>query len=123
MTTTILTDLSTPALIGAIEDNITALNDSLTAAPGAEQGTDEDVRWIITGAPFSLFNAVSQARFTAADADARIAATLAPFAARGAPMTWYTGPSTRPSDLGERLLAHGLVYSGDDPGMALDLRT
>src|SRR5687768_18410082 len=38
-------------------------------------------------------------------------------------MLWLVTPSTRPADLGPRLLAHGLVQVVDDPGMALDLHT
>jgi hypothetical protein len=41
----------------------------------------------------------------------------------GVPGPWHVGPSTRPTDLGERLLAHGFEYGGNDIGMAVDLAT
>ena len=36
-------------------------------------------------------------------------------------MYWFLGPTTTPADLGTHLEAHGLVYEGDDPGMAMAL--
>jgi len=41
--------------------------------------------------------------------------------AHGVPGSWHVGPSMRPADLGERLLARGFEYGGDDIGMAVDL--
>jgi len=38
--------------------------------------------------------------------------------AAGVPGSWHVGPSMRPMDIGERLLAHGFSYGGDDIGMA-----
>jgi ribosomal protein S18 acetylase RimI-like enzyme len=53
--------------------------------------------------------------------DAQIAAALQLFRERGYPMFWWVGPSTRPADLGARLLANGLVDDGAMPGMAIAL--
>jgi GNAT superfamily N-acetyltransferase len=41
----------------------------------------------------------------------------------GVPGSWHVGPSTRPTDPGVRLLAHGFEYGGNDIGMAVDLAT
>jgi len=41
--------------------------------------------------------------------------------AHGVPDSWHVGPSMRPTDLGQRLVAHGFEYGGDDIGMAADL--
>jgi hypothetical protein len=38
-------------------------------------------------------------------------------------MTWFIMPGTLPADLGSKLEAHGLEYTGDDPGMTIDLHT
>ena len=43
------------------------------------------------------------------------------FRARDVPLTWHVGPTTRPRNLGNRLLAHGLRDAGSEPGMAADL--
>lgn len=54
--------------------------------------------------------------------DATIEETLAHFRSRRvARVSWWTEPGTQPTDLGEHLLAHGLVYADGTTGMAVDL--
>ncbi len=55
------------------------------------------------------------------EADDAILESLERFRAHGALGSWHVGPSMRPADTGERLLAHGFTYGGDDIGMAVDL--
>lgn len=54
-------------------------------------------------------------------ADGEILASREKMRELGVPGSWHVGPSMRPADLDERLLAHGFEYGGDDIGMAVAL--
>lgn len=79
------------------------------------------LRGFITGFETPLLNAVIGTRVDADGADTLIERTLARFADRHVPMSWWVLPSDEPADLAERLAAHGLVDAGPLPGMAIDL--
>jgi len=64
---------------------------------------------------------VDRARLALDDVDTQIEAVMKHFQERQAPMFWFLGPHTTPSDLGARLETRGLVYEGDDPAMAVEL--
>ena len=53
----------------------------------------------------------------------RIEAAIARCRSRKVPMCWFVGPATRPSDLGDHLLAHGFTHAAVSAGMAADLLT
>jgi ribosomal protein S18 acetylase RimI-like enzyme len=116
-------DAPTAALVRAIETNELERFAHVSRLSGAEFHRSSQLTWFLTGIPYLLFNGVLSARLPPADLDGRIARALAPFAARKLPMFWMTGPSTRPNDLGQRLLAAGLSDPGELVGMAADLAT
>ena len=109
--------------VRAIEENGEELLVALGRAAGAEERDDGKVRWVIGDIPIDYHNCVVRADLSPEEADATILESLEHFRARGAPGSWHVGPSMRPTDIGERLLAHGFSYGGDDIGMALDLST
>jgi ribosomal protein S18 acetylase RimI-like enzyme len=117
----ILQDFSAPALANAIEANQIGYLKDLGRSPQAEVRRDPDMIRVITGVAAPGSNRIVRAQFEAGDVDARIEAALAYFKSRQLPVTWHTGPSTRPLDLGQRLVSHGLTHAGDEPGMAMDL--
>jgi GNAT superfamily N-acetyltransferase len=82
---------------------------------------EPDLLWRISEIPFFIFNGLAWADFAPEEADARIEAVLAEFRARGLPGGWWVTPSSRPADLGARLLEHGLSGPEISPGMAADL--
>ena len=105
----------------AIEANGAELLMALGRAAGAEERDDGRIRWTIGNSPIDYHNCVVHADLRREEADGEIEASLERMQAHGVPGSWHVGPSMRPSDLGERLVAHGFEYGGDDIGMAVDL--
>lgn len=119
----ILTDFSKSAIIAAIENNPAEANAYISRIMKWELYDGPDMLRIISGIPYMMGNYVFRAKFTSETLDNQITKALAPFQARQLPMLWYTGPSTRPADLGTYLEAHGLSLYSHGAGMAADLLT
>jgi ribosomal protein S18 acetylase RimI-like enzyme len=120
--TNILKDLSASALTEAIKENLFEWYRYLGSSPGAELYDSPQLTWLLTGIPEPFINGVLRAQLASDDMDDVIAGTLAHFKSRGvSQFWWWTEPDTQPTDLGERLAAHGLSYTDGGPGMAVDL--
>ena len=120
---TMVQDLSTTAVVPALEANMLAFWATYGRAPGAELYEGEDLLRVVTGVSEPLFNGVFRTRLISDAVDSAIATTLAHVISRRAPMFWWVGPWTRPADLGTHLERHGLTHAGNSPAMAVDLRT
>ena len=114
-------DFSTPVLTRAIEENGAEFLMALGRAAGAEERDDRRIQWVIGNSPIDYHNCVVHADLTQEEADGEIEASLELMRSQYVPGSWHVGPSMRPPDLGERLIAHGFEYGGDDIGMAVDL--
>ena len=116
----ILADFSPASMATAIEANLFSLFQQLQVWPRLELHDNGACRWTLSHLPFPLFNSVVGARFDDEHADAAIEARIRDCAERQVPMLWWTGPSTTPSDLGQRLERRGFLL---EPalGMAADI--
>jgi GNAT superfamily N-acetyltransferase len=112
---------SSTSMIEAIEENGIEFLLALGRAAGAHERDEPEIQWVIGGSPIAYHNCVVRADLPSNAVDDAIAASLAEFRARGVPGSWHVGPSMRPTAIGERLLACGFAYVGDDIGMAVDL--
>jgi GNAT superfamily N-acetyltransferase len=118
----ILSDLSIPTIVGAIEANpVEYWRTCCSHLPHAELYDGPDMTWFVTDIPFAPFNQVILTRLPTHGIDARIDETMAHFEARKVPMLWSVGPSVRPADLGAYLEKRGLTDAGAMTGMAVDL--
>lgn len=114
--------MSLQALGRAIEANIVDQVRLLSASSPHIQIHDEsDMVWITTDVPHSYLNRVYQAHLNQGEVDRKISDTLSYFTGRGRPLSWHVGPASSPTHLEEHLKAHGLLLSGDEVGMAVDL--
>ena len=105
----------------AVEANLFAFFRQLSGWPRIEIHDEADCFWTISDLPFPLFNSVL--RVAAPErAEPLIDARIADCRARDVPMLWWTGPSTRPEDLGDRLDRRGFLFEPAH-GMAADLTT
>lgn len=114
----ILQDLSDASLVNAIESNLFESHKGFTKWPRAEVHDDPDMLWSITDIPFPTFNMVLRARLS--DPNSAIEAVMARGRQRNVPLMWWTGSTTQPSDLGDRLTAFGFIAE-EVVGMAVDL--
>ena len=104
----------------AIEENGAEFLLALGRAAGAEKRND-GVRRVMGNCPIDYHNTVIAASLSSGEADGEVLASREKMRELGVPGSWHVGPSMRPHGLGDRLVAHGFGYAGDDIGMAADL--
>ena len=122
MSQEIVTDVSGPRLIAALEDHRATFWGFITHGPKAMVHDEPDLMYYSSGWTGDVeLNQVARARFSVAEADRRIQQVVEVFRDRGVPLTWTVLPSSRPHDLGERLCAHGFELAWIGDGMSIDV--
>ena len=91
--------------------------------PTGEFEDTPELAWGITGIPNLYLNGVMRTQLASTTGvDTAIESVLDRFRAKHMPCAWYLMPNTSPTDLGEKLAAHGLRPTDDCPAMTVDLR-
>ena len=116
----ILKDLSESSLVAATEANSFEIFKLFKQWSQVEVHDSPELLWTITEIPFPLFNSILRPRLSPETMDDAIDEAIARCKLKNVPMLWFTGPSTKPVDLGSRLLERGFQF-GESPGMAVDL--
>jgi ribosomal protein S18 acetylase RimI-like enzyme len=109
------------AAAAALDANFAELIRWYASRPGGEVVEGGDITICSTGLAFRSINGAVGTAFDSAVADERIAEIGGWFGERGLPWRWLVGPTTRPSNMGDRLVRAGFELVGDSAGMALDL--
>ncbi|HEV8547159.1 MAG TPA: GNAT family N-acetyltransferase [Candidatus Limnocylindrales bacterium] len=115
------TDSGDSGLIDAFDRMSKAFYKATPDRPWTVVRIDEDVTYADTGIPLETFNGAAFATFSESGADARIDDVLGFFRARRTDMSWWVGPASTPTDLVDRLVAHGLVLEGSVPAMTASI--
>lgn len=115
-----LPNLTKASFITAIEENQFSFFSLLGRWSELEFQDTPELLWTLTNIPFPLFNSLMRTKLSADEVDNAIDAAISRCKTNNVPMMWWTGPSTQPADLGEKLIDRGFKQS-DSPGMAADL--
>src|SRR5205809_201979 len=119
----VLKDLSPGAVARAIEWNLFGLYATFDRIPGARVDHEPHLMRVCTGLPHELLNGIFRAQFRTDDIDGSIDEAIEDFRSRELPMVWWTGPSSKPPELGKYLENMGLAHVGELTGTAVDLDT
>ncbi|UCC61447.1 MAG: GNAT family N-acetyltransferase [Anaerolineae bacterium] len=119
----ILQDLSTPAVIRALEANINAQIPLMYASmPRVAITVEPDLLCVMTDLPNLNLNGVYWAAFPPEHVEAKIDDVLRRYReGQHVPMLWAVGPTTRPRNLAAHLLPRGFRIAFRGRGMAADL--
>jgi ribosomal protein S18 acetylase RimI-like enzyme len=104
-----------------IERGLVAAAVAYVRQGGGEVHEEPALTWVSTGTPIPFYNGVIRTRLPDGEADRAIETVAAHFQARGWLMGWWVMPRSRPTDLADRLTAHGFAPWAGDLEMALDL--
>lgn len=111
------------ALLIALESNMAAFWSAYGRGNGSMLQATAEVVWFYTGVPTPLFNGVPHCNLTAGGVKDTRDLLQHLIDERGARALWWIGPRSKPDDVDELLLRHGLQPVGTVPGMAIDLAT
>jgi GNAT superfamily N-acetyltransferase len=107
----ILTNPTPAQLEAAVEENLFDLFRAMTTTlPGSELIESDKLSYHLSFPTNPMFKGVWRTRLSSDEVEDAIDETLAWFKERHAPFIfWWTGPGATPADLGERLMARGLL--------------
>ena len=108
-------------VIRDIEDAFVAQWSHFGRWPRGELHDQDGVLWIETPIRSLPYNAVVRTHLEGDHADSILERLLARYRARGVDFMWLVHPTATPSDLGERLIARGLLPVEHATGMSLQL--
>lgn len=104
---------SADEVIAAIEANWRACVAAFGRAPSVVIRDDAELFWFLTGLPDATFNSIMYANLAPERIDTAVAELRTLRAAYRVPMNWVIGPTSRPLDLAEQLVARGFTHRRD----------
>jgi GNAT superfamily N-acetyltransferase len=104
---------SADEVIAALEANWRACVGAFGRAPSVSIRDDRELFWFLTGLPDPAFNSIMYANLGSGRIDAAVAELRALRAAHSVPMNWLIGPTSRPTDLADQLVARGFEHKVD----------
>jgi len=117
----ILQELSPAGVALALEANKIASGVLLSTLPNAALHDEPGILWFETGLALGAYNGVLQTSLSREALPAAISRVLTHFQARNLPFHWRPGPASQPENIGDLLVAHGIGFEEEEPGMAIDL--
>ena len=119
----ILRDGSHDQIVDALERNWRASVGAFGLAPSTTVHDGDELFWFVTGVQDGALNSIMYANLASHRVDAAVAERARLREVYDVPMNWLVGPTSRPHDLGERLLVRGLRYLADLTPMTISLDT
>jgi GNAT superfamily N-acetyltransferase len=119
--TEILQETSPAKIVTALHHNWLDSIRTFRLAQEVEVYDRPELLWFMTGLPSGEFNAVMHTDLSERQVEQAIREVRSYFRSKRMPLSWLTGPLSRPGNLERWLENEGFRQIGQVPGMALDL--